>query len=145
MFVFTCILVHNTQFKCKWPLLWPQLNFHVLSISSHSVSAVSREKKLQIISNIPWKARIQNENKNKKLFNQINFKAAWVMLHYTGSRTNHIFGAYICSVGIMQSGVTILMNLHFDSMYISLTISELMFSSFSGMFLNLNIFFQFEF
>ena len=51
------------------------------------------------------------------------------------------FGAYICSVGIMQSGVTILMNLNFDSMYFySLTISELMFSNFSCIFLNPNIF-----
>ena len=94
---------------------------------------------LKSVTHFLFEARFQNEK--KKLLNQINFKAAWVMLHYTGSRTNHIFGAYICSVGIMQSGVTILMNLNFDSMYFySLTISELTFSNFSCIFLNPNIF-----
>ena len=29
-----------------------------------------------------------------------------------------IFGAYICSVGKMHSGVKILMNLHFDSIFV---------------------------
>ena len=83
-----------------------------------SMPAVSRKKNKKIFQLFLEKCDtllFEDEFWSKNLLTMLTLKQTGLCFTTLDQGLIIIFGAYICSVGKMQSGVTILMNLHFDS------------------------------
>ena len=101
--------------KVQVTTLWPQLNFHVYFLScTPAVSRKKFKKKYQLFLEKCGTLLFEDEFWSKNLLTMLTLKLPGLCFTRLDQGLIIIFGAYICFVGKMHSGVKILVDLHFD-------------------------------